>query len=334
MSKLFFKARARDKTRTSGGFTLIELLVVITIIVLLISFFLPAVANISNMGYRSSCFMNMSAIGRLNQQYASDNNGYVVPAICNAIDPTLVAPNNNVATSFDEYLREVSTATPYRSQAGASVYQCPAGPAGWLQMGNPYTLVNGIPALGGSCPLYPHDPDLPCQPTDGGNYAINIHQNSSNEPRWEGASWVPGVIFVNGVANSTNSNSVGLKTSQWQDPSGTILIFETWRDGGWRSPSCAGDVTWDGGPMLAAFNGSNTKGLAPASFQQAITLWQEKHLGKANLLFCDGHGDFKFIGDTLGTGETIKTQGITYNTVPTMNSCYTVRGMWTNASGD
>jgi prepilin-type processing-associated H-X9-DG protein len=137
------------------------------------------------------------------------------------------------------------------------------------------------------------------------------------------------------VQNPNATTSVGIKTSQWDDAKGTIFLFETWRNGGWQDPVCATDVTWAGGPMLAAFNGGNTKGVAPGSYQQAITTWQEKHLGKANLLFCDGHGD------SMAMAGTILTQGITYTNnppatagTPTMNSCFSVRGMWTHAAGD
>ena len=148
---------------------------------------------------------------------------------------------------------------------------------------------------------------------------MNIHQNVQGWNKWDGASW---------VQNPNATTSVGLKTSQWDDTKGTIFLFETWRDGGWQDSVSAADVTWAGGPMLAAFNGGNPKGLTPDLYQQAITTWQEKHLGKANLLFCDGHGESRIMASTL------QTPGLT----PTINysncTCFTVRGMWTNASGD
>ena len=326
MPNLFPKARIHDKTRSSAGFTLIELLVVITIIVLLVSLLIPSVQNIANLGYQRSCFMNMKKIGELNQEYATTYNGYVVPASWTWNPPS--GPSQTFA--FEELLRELNTTqTAPGSNSGANVFQCPAGPAGWLGIGTAY------PGSATQLPLYPHDPDPPSLPTDGASYAINIHQNGATEPTWEGASWVPGVIFVNGTANSTRSNYVGLKTSQWVDPGGTIFLFETWRNGGWRDPSCAADITWDGGPMIAAFNGGVTKGLTQPSFKDAINLWQEKHVGKANLLFCDEHCEAKYIGDTMGPGETVKTQGVTYSgNLGTSSSCYTVRGMWTHAAGD
>jgi prepilin-type N-terminal cleavage/methylation domain-containing protein/prepilin-type processing-associated H-X9-DG protein len=328
---LFFEARARNRSRSSGGFTLIEMLTVVTIIVLLVSLLIPSVVNIANMGYQKSCFHNMYKIGQLNIEYANTNNGYVVPANCGARDPNIGGGNNPYVTvSFDECLRELNTGTAYRTMGGANLYQCPAGPAGWMEMGAGY---RSYPCESAILPLHPHDPDPPCSPTDGGSYVMNIHQNGqANWNEWDGASW---------VQNPNSTTSVGLKTSQWDDAKGTIFLFETWRNGGWQDPSCAIDQTWAGGPMLAAFNGGTTKGVNPDSYQQAITTWQEKHLGKANLLFCDGHGDSKYVGDTLpglGIGDTILTTGLNYAnlnmTTPTMTSCFTVRGMWTHAAGD
>lgn len=310
MVNLFFKARACNRSRSSGGFTLVEMLTVVTIIVLLVSLLLPSVENVANLAYRSSCFHNMYKIGQLNQEYSNANNGYVVPALCSARDPNIAAGNNPyVAVSFDECLREINTGTAYRTQTGANLYQCPAGPAGWLEIGDKY------PAAGASPPLHPHDPDPPSSPTDGGSYVMNIHQNQNNGSTWDGASWEPA---PNGIV--LGGTTVGLKTSQWDDASGTIFLFETWRAGGWQNPISAQDVNWAGGPMQAA--------MGAGDHSQAISIWQEKHLGKANLLFCDGHGE------SMHMSDTIKTQGITYTTAPTMDSCNSVRGMWTHAAGD
>jgi prepilin-type processing-associated H-X9-DG protein len=57
-----------------------------------------------------------------------------------------------------------------------------------------------------------------------------------------------------------------------------------------------------------------------------IKIWQNKHLGKGNLLFCDGHGEFRFMGDSTSAGETVGTGSV--------GTCFTVRGMWTRVAGD
>ena len=309
MSKQSFKAGARNRNGSSGGFTLTELLVVVTIIVLLISLLIPSVQNVANMGLRASCFQNMYKIGTLNQEYADTNNGYVVPAVCRVRDQRA---GTFLTTSFDECLREINSGTDYNNPTtgikiknAANLYQCPAGPTGWLPIGSSYTpsvtppnLCVGTPPA----PQYPLDPP-PNMATDGGSYALNIHKNVASGISWDGASWLP-------------TTNIGLKTSQWADPGGTILLFETWRNGGWQETACISDVSQCGGPMIAS-------GMSDA----CIVVWQNKHLGKGNLLFCDGHGENRFMGDSKApAGETVGTG--------TANTCFTVRGMWTRAGGD
>jgi len=55
------------------GFTLVELLVVITIIALLMSILMPALARVRQMAYRTLCGTNLSAIGKLMLVYSNDN---------------------------------------------------------------------------------------------------------------------------------------------------------------------------------------------------------------------------------------------------------------------
>ena len=55
------------------GFTLVELLVVITIIALLMSILMPALARVRQVAYRTLCGTNLSAIGKLMLVYSNDN---------------------------------------------------------------------------------------------------------------------------------------------------------------------------------------------------------------------------------------------------------------------
>ncbi|NQU74732.1 MAG: hypothetical protein HQ546_00285 [Planctomycetes bacterium] len=53
--------------------------------------------------------------------------------------------------------------------------------------------------------------------------------------------------------------------------------------------------------------------------------WQRKHLGKANMVFCDGHSESLTVEETIGTGDM-------YTEAPSGKS--NVKGMWTHLSGD
>jgi len=62
----------RNRTRT--GFTLIELLVVISIIALLISILLPALAGARRVAQRVRCLASLADVGKQFVQYGTDNN--------------------------------------------------------------------------------------------------------------------------------------------------------------------------------------------------------------------------------------------------------------------
>ena len=90
-------------------------------------------------------------------------------------------------------------------------------------------------------------------------------------------------------------------------------------------------------PSPTIAGATKAKAMQAAGQGACNAIWQNKHLGKANLLFCDGHGESKLIGRGDGedpVGETIKTPGLNYSPNPTINSCASVRGMWTHAAGD
>jgi prepilin-type N-terminal cleavage/methylation domain-containing protein/prepilin-type processing-associated H-X9-DG protein len=68
------------------AFTLIELLVVIAIIALLTSILLPSLTRAKEMARSAVCRSNIRQLYLANLSYASDNNGYYVPAAADMFD--------------------------------------------------------------------------------------------------------------------------------------------------------------------------------------------------------------------------------------------------------
>ncbi|NQU74679.1 MAG: hypothetical protein HQ546_00010 [Planctomycetes bacterium] len=109
-----------------------------------------------------------------------------------------------------------------------------------------------------------------------------------------------------------------LKTSDWEDPSGTILVIEAPRMFGW-SNSWSADRR---GPFRAYVNSGDWHSIEARDYED---VWQRKHLGKADMVFCDGHSESLTVEETIGTGDM-------YTEAPSGRS--NLKGMWTHLSGD
>jgi len=100
------------RRRERNGFTLIELLVVVAILAVLAALLFPVFAKAREKARQAACASNLRQIGNAAQQYASDWDGYVVPAFIE-LDPA------HTRIAFPDLLH------PYTKSDG--IWVCPGG---------------------------------------------------------------------------------------------------------------------------------------------------------------------------------------------------------------
>ena len=118
------------------GFTLIELLVVVSIIALLVSILMPALAKAREMAKRAVCSANLHSIGNVAHQYASDNKDFLWLQATNknngpdflADDPTTWHNDNRPRPNVAPYFIRVSNRELLRKSYGMSdeLWVCPS----------------------------------------------------------------------------------------------------------------------------------------------------------------------------------------------------------------
>src|SRR5580692_951340 len=119
------------------AFTLVELLVVIGIIAVLVGMLLPALNRAREQANTTQCLSNLRQIGTAIQNYASDNQAYLVPGRYDALGypaSTTIAESENWATILvnGHYLptppQAPSINTAWADTSfGDSVFRCPDG---------------------------------------------------------------------------------------------------------------------------------------------------------------------------------------------------------------
>jgi len=130
------------------GFTLIELLVVISIIALLVSILMPALAKARDSAKSVYCLSNLRQFAIAAELYTNDNEGYYPIAYCNYVDSTN-SRSYKVAWDFT-HVKDTNTGQSWiesgllwqGDQVPDEIQQCPSfrGKANWLS--DPYTGYN------------------------------------------------------------------------------------------------------------------------------------------------------------------------------------------------
>lgn len=119
------------------GFTLVELLVVIGIIAILISILLPSLNRAREAAKIVQCANNMRQVGLAFQMYASQQNGWLPPAMSSVYRSTAAyMPDGNASTTWVDLLlntknlsaspgRFTNSSYPWLDKYSVAVLECP-----------------------------------------------------------------------------------------------------------------------------------------------------------------------------------------------------------------
>jgi prepilin-type processing-associated H-X9-DG protein/prepilin-type N-terminal cleavage/methylation domain-containing protein len=263
--------RTRRNFRIAGAFTLIELLVVIAIIAILASMLMPALSHSEDAGRGAVCKSNQRQLALASLTYSLDNKDWLNPL-------QTAVPNSDVETTYRVILWD------YVAHA-ASIYDCPAEPNAIYADGiSAYDASYGGFGVGGTT-----------------NWSQTGIGAAGPYEKWNqsgigvaGAHW----IHVDGNANAasqTASMPFGRPTPDYYEglhrsaeiSAAAKLIW--YGDGGCGSPTTWADDSW--WIKNSDTTGNGSEDVAGFNRLQQDQYGCQRHEGKANYAFADGHVD-------------------------------------------
>jgi prepilin-type N-terminal cleavage/methylation domain-containing protein/prepilin-type processing-associated H-X9-DG protein len=199
------------KLKNNHGFTLIELLVVITIIAILTSLLLPAIAKAKEKAYRITSLNNLKQWGMAQLMYVGDS-GEVLPA-------TKIpkgTPGTGPAYNEDNPMWADLTGIEFNNKNNGTSY----GRDAWF---------NALPPLVGSLPLWTYaiNPSGPANFIDGRSiYHCPTATAEGNDPTKSPYQYVPFHYGMNSKGTDGLATNVLLRTSMIRNSSAFVLFSE------------------------------------------------------------------------------------------------------------
>jgi len=253
------------------GFTLIELLVVIAVIAILASLLLPALSQAQLSGRTAVCRSNQRELAIASLNYSLDNGNWLNPL-------QTAVPNSDVETTYRVILWDYVARVP-------QIYDCP------VERNAVYA--DGISAYDASYGGFSLTPG-----TDWSEIGIGV---AGPYEKWNqsgigvaGAHW----IHIDGnpdPASQTSSMPFGRPTPDYYEGLHRITEITTpskliwYGDGGCGSPATWADDSWWIKNTDTSGNGSED--LPGFNRLQEDQYGCQRHAGKANYAFADGHAD-------------------------------------------
>ena len=264
-------SRVSNTERKRSAFTLIELLVVVAIIAVLAAMLLPALQNAKEQGKRAVCLSNMRQIHLTLMTYADDNNGFFPPvetpaasvvfrtALMGAAEDSLSNPTSWLGRTFRN--QRILLCPGMDSAVSKSRYYNPTDPA------NPPNIINGMGTyrVWASTGFY-----NPAANIFFGHYlpwGLTEESNSRRAP-------CPNVHFAGSTLNPDGG--------QHQSPAPVYI-----------PPAAQMPAILDGFTPSSGFNVLYAAP-GPSVLNAANNHWR---LNGGNILYLDGHGEWKKISD-------------------------------------